>query len=194
VVPVVKHFPGEGSASADTDVAPAATPPLSTLQQADLLPFEAAIRSGLPAVMVGNASVPGLSTAPASLSPSVITGLLRRQLGFQGLVLTDALSATAISATGLTVPEASVKALEAGADMVVFDSATPDTDARAVVAAVEAAVTSGALPPGQLDQSVGRVLDAKRVDLCHPPPTAPPGDRRQSGHRPRKVTSTSVTT
>jgi beta-N-acetylhexosaminidase len=166
VLPVVKHFPGEGSATANTDDAPANTPPLATLEGADLLPFEAAIRAGLPAVMVGNASVPGLSSTPASLSPAVIDGLLRQRLGFQGLVLTDSLSADAITAEGLSVPDAAVQAIEAGADMVLFTADDPNATTQSVVAAIVAAVTAGGLSVPQLDSAVSHVLMAKGVSLC----------------------------
>jgi len=166
VIPVVKHFPGEGSATANTDSAPAATPPLSVLESGDLLPFEAAVKAGLPAVMVGNASVPGLTSQPSSLSPAVVTGLLRRQLGFQGLVITDSLSAGAISAEGLSIPQASVEALEAGADMVLFTSSEPNTTTAQVVSAIASAVDTGAIPMDQLNASVERVLALKKVGLC----------------------------
>jgi beta-N-acetylhexosaminidase len=104
VIPVVKHFPGEGAASANTDDAEASTPPYSALEGSDLLPFQAAVKAGLPAVMVGNATIPGLSTVPASLSSTVISGLLRGQYGFNGLVMTDSLSADAIADRGIGVP------------------------------------------------------------------------------------------
>ena len=74
--------------------------------------------------MVGDASVPGLSQGPASLASAVITGLLRQRLGFEGLVLTDSLSADAISDLGISVPEASVQAVAAGADMVLSNPST----------------------------------------------------------------------
>ena len=101
---MVKHFPGEGQASANSDYSPASTPSLPSLEKSDLGPFSEAIHSELPAVMVGNAIIPGLTTGPASLSPAAIGDLLRRQLGFGGLVVTDSLSARAISSTGLDVP------------------------------------------------------------------------------------------
>jgi beta-N-acetylhexosaminidase len=166
VIPVVKHFPGEGSASANTDDASATTPPIGTLQSADLLPFAAAVRAGLPVVMVGNASVPGLTTRPAGLSSAVISGLLRQQLGFQGVVMTDALSAAAITNLGLSTPQASVDALEAGADMVLFTSTSPNTTSSQVIDAIVGAVQNGSLPAQQLDASVVRVLALKKVKLC----------------------------
>lgn len=166
VIPVVKHFPGEGGADGNTDDGPASTPPLATLESADLLPFKAAISAGLPAVMVGDASVPGLSPGPASLAPAVITGLLRKQLGFEGLVLTNSLSADAIGDLGISVPEASVQAVAAGADMVLSNTADPDTTFDQTVAALVTAVADGAVPVMTLDTAVMQVLSAKGVDLC----------------------------
>ena len=166
VTPVVKHFPGEGSATANTDDGPAATPPLDQLQQDDLLPFEAAIKAGLPAVMVGNASVPGLTTMPASLSSSVIQGLLEGQLGFQGLVITDSLSAGAISNLGLSAGQAAVEALSAGADMVLFNSNDPVTDFQSIVQDIVAAVDKGTIPSARLSDAVNAVVTAKHASLC----------------------------
>jgi beta-N-acetylhexosaminidase len=166
IVPVVKHFPGEGSTSANTDFGPADTPPLSTLRGSDLLPFEAAVRAGVPAVMVGNALVPGLTTEPASLSSAAIVGLLRDQLGFKGLVLTDSLSAGAVTALGLSVPVAAVRAVAAGADMVLYTSVTPNETAAEVIGALVEAVTTGTLSRSTLERAAAHVLDAKRVNLC----------------------------
>ncbi len=169
VIPVVKHFPGEGSATANTDDAPASTPPFATLQGTDLLPFETAITGRVPAVMVGNASVPGLTTSPASLSSAVIEGLLRQRLGFDGLVITDSLSAGAITARGLDIPSASVDAIEAGADMVLFNSTNPNTTAQQIVSRIVSAVSTGEMPLTQLDDAVLQVLTAKHISLCSGP-------------------------
>jgi beta-N-acetylhexosaminidase len=166
VVPVVKHFPGEGQATANTDDAPASTPPLSELEHADLLPFEASVRAHLPAVMVGNASVPGLTGSPASLSSDVITGLLRERLGFTGLVMTDSLSADAISDRGLGVPQAAEEAILAGADMVLYDAVDPDTVFDQVVQRLVSAVDERRLSTDRLDAAVEHVLEVKHVDLC----------------------------
>jgi beta-N-acetylhexosaminidase len=166
VMPVVKHFPGEGQATANTDAAPASTPALPALQESDLMPFGDAVRAQLPAVMVGNAAIPGLTTGPASLSPAAIGGLLVRQLGFGGLVLTDSLSAGSIRAMGLDVPHAAVQAVTAGADMVLYDLAAPSSGSAAVVNQLTAAVNDGTLPLSRLDDAAGHVLSAKRVNLC----------------------------
>jgi beta-N-acetylhexosaminidase len=168
VIPVVKHFPGLGAASNNTDYGPASDPPLPTLAAGALRPFQAAIASGLPAVMVSAVSVPGLTgPLPAALSAPAITGLLRGQLRFDGLVLTDSLSAAAIQDAGYTVPQAAVRAVEAGADMVLFQASDPETIANQVIAGITAAVISGQLSAARVDAAVQHVLTAKRVQLCH---------------------------
>lgn len=172
VVPVVKHFPGLGGVSGNTDDAPAHTLPWATLQQVAIPPFAAAIRAGAPAVMISNATVPGLTTLPASLSSAVVTGELRDTLGFGGLIVTDSLSAGAIGdpPVSLTVPQASAEALEAGDDMVLFglSGSTSGDLATAAAAAAEiaGAVTAGSLARSQLVAAVEQVLTAKHVDLC----------------------------
>jgi len=166
VIPVVKHFPGLGGASANTDDGPATTQPYSALQAAGLLPFEAAANAGLPAVMVSNASVPGLTTVPASLSSAVIEGLLVKQLHFRGLILTDSLSAGAIADLGLSVAQATVEAIAAGADMVMFASGDPAQVTADIDAAMVMAVDDGQVPQTRLVDAVTQVLQAKGVDLC----------------------------
>src|SRR5438309_1525396 len=167
IIPVVKHFPGLGGATGNTDVTAAATQSWSALQSG-LSAFEAAIAAHLPAVMVANATVPGLTNQPASVSPAVINGILRGRFGFQGLVITDSLSAVALSASGYTVPRAAVAALVAGADMILYN-ADPSTVAAVTsqtVSAIVSAVNAGALSRAALEAAVGRVLTAKGVDLC----------------------------
>ena len=168
IVPVVKHFPGLGQASGNTDVAPATTQPWSALQRAGLLPFERAFASGAPVVMVANATVPGLSTLPASISPAVMITILRNQLGFHGLVITDSLSAGALAHIGYTVPRAVVAAISAGADMVLYTAAAAQVASltNATAAALVAAVSAGTLDRGRLVSAVANVLAAKHVDLC----------------------------
>ena len=168
VVPVVKHFPGLGGATGNTDVMSAATPPWSTLKRVGLVPFEHAIDAEVPAVMISNATIPGLTALPASVSPAVVTGLLRGQLGYQGLVLTDSLSVVSLSAAGYSVERATVAALEAGADMVLFNA-----DAGAVaavtddtVSAVVTAVRAGKLGRARLVSAVTHILHAKHIKVC----------------------------
>lgn len=178
VLPVVKHFPGLGGTTANTDLAPAATQPLSELATTGLVPFLAAIRAGAPAVMVSNASVRGLTSQPSALSQAVIGGLLRQQLGFHGLVLTDSLSAGAILTGGRTLPQAAVAAIGAGADLVLFGSTlTPEDTAqlsapnvqrsyRAIVNALTAAVNDDELPIARLTAAATTVAVAAHDHLC----------------------------
>jgi beta-N-acetylhexosaminidase len=168
VVPVVKHFPGLGQASGNTDVAPATTQPWSVLRQAGLLPFKSAIAAGAPVVMIANATVPGLSTLPASISATVMTTVLRDQLGFHGLVMTDSLSAGALVDIGYSVPRAVVAAITAGADMVLYTAATAQVASltSATATALVAAVNAGTLTRGRLVSAVANILSVKRVNLC----------------------------
>jgi len=178
VLPVIKHFPGLGGADRNTDVGAAATRPIATLRARDLVPFRAAISAGAPAVMTSNASVPGLTSLPSSLSQAVIVGLLRHELGFDGLVVTDSLSAGAVRAVTPSLGDATIRALAAGADLVLFGSTLTAADEmalepgpalatyRALVAGVVAAVQAGRLSEQRLDDAVGHVLAAKNTDLC----------------------------
>lgn len=166
VVPVVKHFPGIGGADGNTDLRPASTPPWRAVRHRDLGPFRAAVDAGLPAVMVSNARVPGLTEQPASVSRAVVHRILRERLGFQGLVLPDSLTAGALA--GFTLGRASVRGIAAGEDMVLFNAPTRDLAARthAVVGALVSAVHHGKLRRARLESAVRHVLDAKGVDLC----------------------------
>jgi len=169
VIAVLKHFPGLGGSSGNTDNGSAQTLPWSTLQQVAIPPFATAIRAGAPAIMVSNAKVPGLTTMPASLSPAVMAEL-RTTLQFHGLVMTDSLSAGAISAAGFTVPVAAVQALRAGADMVMFGlpATTSATVSQtfAIRSAMVSAVANGTLARSRLIAAAGAVLAARHVNLC----------------------------
>ena len=168
IVPVVKHFPGLGGATGNTDVMPASTPPWSKLKRVGLVPFDDAIDAHVPAVMIANATIPGLTDLPASISPVVISGLLRDQLGYQGLVITDSLSAVALSAIGYSVPKATVAAIQAGADMVLYgaDPTAVASLTNQTVAAVIAAVDAGKLARSRLVSAVTHILNVKHVNLC----------------------------
>jgi beta-N-acetylhexosaminidase len=156
----VSHFPGLGSADQPTDSGPASVGlDLPELRQRDLLPFRAAIEDGAPAMIVSHALYPMNDfTAPASLSKEVLTDLLRGELGYEGVALTDDLAQPAVEIAA-PVPEASVEAIRAGADMVWVSG--PLEDERAAYAAVLAAVRSGRISRARLDEAVGRILSAK---------------------------------
>ncbi|MEM7284949.1 MAG: glycoside hydrolase family 3 N-terminal domain-containing protein [Actinomycetota bacterium] len=162
VTPVIKHFPGHGSASADTHLAFATTPPIETLRAVDLLPFQALLGDDVP-VLVGHLLVPGLTEdLPTSLSPAAIDGLLRGELGFGGVVITDALGMNAVSDRWDNA-EAAVLAISAGADLVVLDDPTLVSP---VLDELEAAVAAGTLDAAKVRASVERVLALKGTDPC----------------------------
>ncbi|MFE9611257.1 glycoside hydrolase family 3 N-terminal domain-containing protein [Streptomyces sp. NPDC006012] len=167
VIPVVKHFPGIGGSSYNSDFGPAHTLPWSTLQKVGIPPFTAAIKAGAPAIMVSNNVVPGLATNPASLSPTVITSELRGKLGFKGLVVTDSLSAKAISAAGFSLPGAAVQALRSGADMVMFDlGGNVSSRTSSIASAITQAVADGHLARSRLIDAAQHVLAVRQVNLC----------------------------
>ncbi|MFJ9908126.1 glycoside hydrolase family 3 N-terminal domain-containing protein [Streptomyces sp. NPDC101152] len=167
VIPVVKHFPGLGGSSYNSDFGPARTLPWPTLQKVGIPPFTAAIKAGAPAIMVSNNVVPGLGTEPASLSPTAITSELRGKLGFKGLVVTDSLSAKAISAAGFSIPTAAVQALRSGADMVMFDlGGNVGSQTTSIASAITSAVAGGHLARSRLIDAAGHVLAVRHVNLC----------------------------
>ncbi|HEV3212200.1 MAG TPA: glycoside hydrolase family 3 N-terminal domain-containing protein [Acidimicrobiales bacterium] len=170
VVPVVKHFPGLGGSTGNTDYGAAATLPWPTLQASALRTFSSAIQSGAPAVMVSNARVPGLTPLPASLSSKVMTTVLRGQLHFTGLIVTDSLTAGAIAKVPLSVPAAAVAALVAGADLVLLGNAgSAAADAHLAVSvanAIAAAVGRGTLTRATLQGAAAHVLASHGVLAC----------------------------
>src|SRR5207249_2686174 len=128
------------------------------LDSIEFVPFRAAIEEGVDAIMTAHIGVPALDAPdlPATLSPAIMTGLLRDEFKFQGLVVTDALEMGGI-AKGYSNAEAAVRALEAGADVLLMPP-DPEGAIRAVVAAVK----KGRLSVKRIDQSVARVLAAKQ--------------------------------
>ena len=158
VLTTAKHFPGHGDTSVDTHLNLAVIGATrERLQNVELPPFRAAIQAGVDAIMTAHIAVPALGSAdvPATLSPAILTGLLRGEMGFKGIVVTDALEMGGI-AQGYSSGEASVLALEAGADALVMPP-----DPEAAVRAILAAVQSGRLTHARIDDSVSRLLAAK---------------------------------
>jgi beta-N-acetylhexosaminidase len=160
VFSAVSHFPGLGAADQSTEEGPASVGlGLPELRERDLLPFEAAIESGVPGVILSHALYPMSDfTVPGSLSKEVATDLLRDELGFEGVAVTDDLADPAITRLS-TIPDAAVAAVRAGADMLFISG--PAGDQQAAYVAVLRAVRSGAIPRSRLNRAVGRVLVAK---------------------------------
>ena len=161
VFAAAKHFPGLGSASQSTEEGPANVGlSLAELRRRDLVPFRAAIDAGAPGVIVSH----GLYAAddfvtPASLSRRVITGLLKRELRFEGIAIADDLADPPVSAIA-DVPEAAVTALKAGADMLHVSGSAGDQ--QAAYAAVLRAVRSRELSRARVDDALVRILSVKR--------------------------------
>lgn len=169
VIPVLKHFPGLGGVSGNTDDGPAHTIPWSEEQTRGLPPFTAGIAAHLPAIMTSNATVPGLASYPASLSPAATGRELESTLGFHGFVITDSLTAGAITDAGWTVPEAAVQALVAGADMVIFSfpsNTTVSSETSQMASAIVAAVGRRTLARSRLIAAAGAVLAVRHKSLC----------------------------
>lgn len=154
VLPVLKHFPGHGSVTSDSHrTLPVQRRSLKRLRQRDLQPFTAAIEAGLPAIMVGHLEVPALQrSVPTSLSRPAITGLLRGQLGFDGLIFTDALEMAAVSRR-FDSGQAAVRAVAAGADVVLMPA-----DPRAARKGLVRAVRQGRLERRRLIRSATRMV------------------------------------
>jgi beta-N-acetylhexosaminidase len=163
VLTTAKHFPGHGDTAVDTHLNLASIPAdRKHLDEVELAPFRAAIAKGVDSIMTAHLAVPALGTGdlPATLSPMILTQLLRIELGFKGLIVTDAMEMGGI-AKGFTVGDAAVRAIQAGADVILMPS-----DPVAAIDAITAAVVQGRITKGRIDQSVERLLRAKlRVGL-----------------------------
>jgi beta-N-acetylhexosaminidase len=154
-----KHFPGHGDTATDSHIdLPVIKANRQRIESLELVPFRAAITAGVGSVMTGHLNVPAFEpdpNTPATLSPNILTDLLRNQLGFQGLIITDALDMGGITVR-YAPGEAAVRAFLAGADALLMPP-VPDAAYEAVVAAAK----SGRIPEERLDASVRRLLEAK---------------------------------
>jgi beta-N-acetylhexosaminidase len=154
-----KHFPGHGDTASDSHLdLPVIHADRERLERMELVPFRAAMDAGVSSVMTGHLSVPALepeTDTPATLSPHILTDLLRNEMKFQGLIITDAMDMGGITVRNAP-GEAAVRAIVAGADAVLMPP-VPD----AAFEALQAAVKSGRISRERLDASVRRILQAK---------------------------------
>jgi beta-N-acetylhexosaminidase len=162
IVACAKHFPGHGSTGDDSHLSLATiSGTLAEIRTRDLPPFVAAIDAGSLALMPGHLRVPELTgSLPASLSPAAVSGLLRGELGFSGVVISDALEMKAASAI-FGIPEAAVLAVTAGVDLLCLGRDTDEEMYHAVRAALADAVTSGRLPGSRLEDAAARVASLR---------------------------------
>lgn len=196
VIATAKHFPGHGDVTVDSHVTlPVLQADRPRLDNYELRPFRAAIEQGVISIMIGHLAVPKItgSLEPASVSKAIVTDLLRKDLGFQGLIITDALNMKALY-NGRNLEDISVKAVQAGNDLLLFPP-DPEQTHSAVMKAVE----EGLISENQLNASVRRILLAKDwlnkhrnklVDL-----NRLPADQSPESHRDlaKKIAERSVT-
>jgi beta-N-acetylhexosaminidase len=157
----VKHFPGHGDTATDSHLGVAqVTGDRARLQSVELPPFRQAVEAGVDSVMVAHVTVPALEPDPnrvASTSPAIVTDLLKNQLGFKGIVVTDALDMAGLTRLyAANIGRAAVDAFKAGNDVLLIPA-----DLNASYQAVLEAARSGEIPRAQLDASVLKILKAK---------------------------------
>ncbi len=160
IIPVVKHFPGHGDTVVDSHKAlPKVETTLEALRNVELVPFQKAIEEGADAVMVAHILFPALDPDyPSSMSKAIITGLLRNEMQFEGVIITDDLTMGAI-ANDYTIPEAAVQSFIAGSDLllVVRDYEDQINTFNALIKAIE----TGEITEERLNESVKRILTLK---------------------------------
>lgn len=158
VTGVIKHFPGHGATEGDTHEGYAYTNKTwGELEICELIPFQTGIEQEVPMIMVGHISLPNVTgdETPASLSHEIVTKRLREQMGYDGVVVTDAMNMGAV-AENYEPAEAAVKALQAGVDLILMPE-----DFRAAYQGVMDAVEDGTLSKKRIDQSLRRILRLK---------------------------------
>ncbi len=169
VLPVLKHFPGHGRASGDSHTGEVVTPPLGELETLDLKPYQTLVTQVPVGVMIGHMQVPDLTgSTPASLSPAAVS-LLRKGTDygappFNGPVFTDDLSTMKAITDRYDVPNAVLKALQAGVDTALW---VTDTEVSAVLDRLVAALAHNELNMHNIEASLGRMADAKALSSCH---------------------------
>jgi beta-N-acetylhexosaminidase len=191
VLATAKHFPGHGDTHTDSHRAlPVLEVSQERLEKVELVPFRAAIEANVASIMIGHLSIPAVDstpapvrsdmhsenpygttagevptegTLPASVSHKIIEGMLRRELGYQGLVVSDAFDMGAL-VEHFDAGEGAVLAIEAGEDQILL---SPNVDMA--VAGVKAAIKSGRLSEARIDESVGRILAAKQFAVVPSP-------------------------
>lgn len=158
IQPTLKHFPGHGDTAEDSHNGFAYSyKTLEELRQSEFLPFQAGIAAGANFVMVGHISMPNVAETeiPSSMSYTIITEILRNELGFEGIVITDALNMGAI-ANNYSSEEVAVRCLQAGTDMLLMP-----VDFYAAYEAVLQAVREGTIAETRIDESLRRILAVK---------------------------------
>ena len=200
VISCLKHFPGHGDTAVDSHLAlPIVPHAMQRLEAIELVPFKSGIAAGATAVMTAHVSFPALTQRddlPATLSPTVLTGLLREKLGFEGVIITDCLEMNAIS-KGVGIPRGSVMTLQAGADLVLISHIYEHQ--RAGFEAIRTSVKANELSPDIVRQAAERVLHLKERYLsweslpdAHLPPLVGGAEHQQLRDRAYNLSTTLV--
>ncbi|MCK5737367.1 MAG: hypothetical protein KAH21_12855 [Spirochaetaceae bacterium] len=158
ITSVIKHFPGHGDTSIDSHVGTVVLPfKRERLNKIEFVPFKSGIQAGTDAIMTAHIIMSGISSAPlpATLNPEIITGIIRNEWGFEGLVISDALDMEAINGS-YTPEESAVAGIKAGLDILLMP-----VDQQAAYNALIAAVLSGEISEKRIDESVFRILSIK---------------------------------
>lgn len=161
IIPVIKHFPGHGDTSVDSHLElPKVSKSMEELRQVELVPFADAIESGADVVMVAHILLPEIDAIyPSSMSKTIITDLLRKQLHFNGVVVTDDMTMSAI-ADNFDLGEAAVESVKAGTDIVMV--AHDYNKIVSVINALKTAVINGEISEARVDESVSRIIQLKK--------------------------------
>ncbi|GAB3204858.1 glycoside hydrolase family 3 protein [Marinactinospora endophytica] len=162
VAACAKHFPGHGATHQDSHhELPVVDADTDLLHRRELLPFRAAIQAGVRSVLTAHIQLPRLGQhGPATLTPSLVNGLLRTELGFDGMIITDALDMRGVSGD-IGIPEAAVRALSAGCDLLCLGRYVYADQVAAIRAAIVEAVREGRLPAERLEDAAARTAAAR---------------------------------
>jgi beta-N-acetylhexosaminidase len=160
IIPTLKHFPGHGATTVDSHSdLPVVKTSMEDLRSWALIPFAEGIRAGAPVVMTAHILYPAIDgTYPATLSPTILKGLLRREMGFEGIILTDGFEMGALT-KGFSKGEALAAALEAGVNLILLYNRYDPVE---MIDIVEKLVRDGKLPVETIDRNLVRILRVKK--------------------------------
>lgn len=163
IIAVGKHFPGHGDTQVDSHVSmPLVAQDRLRLEEIEFAPFKAAVRAEIPVIMSAHVAFPAIEpnvNLPATLSGNIMTGLLREEFGFQGVIATDALEMGALGKSGFPVPLAAATALQAGADLLLFNR--DHAVQKEAFILIREWVSTGKIPLSRLDDAVRHILILK---------------------------------
>jgi beta-N-acetylhexosaminidase len=170
VAACAKHFPGHGATVSDSHLElPTVDAPLSVLRERDLPPFAAVVAAGAQSIMTAHIRVPELTgDDPATFSRAVLVDLLRGEYGFQGVVITDALEMKGAAEAAGGTPQAAVRALAAGADLLCIGAQVDEALVEAVVAEIVSGVGDGRLASSRLEDAAARTAGLAKWTLNRP--------------------------